>query len=625
MATLPVDALQRTGDLLLRSRLLELPIAVARAAGTAARCEARVVGAKFARFDGLVAVDTLTEDDLRDLELEELLIAVPAVFFLHDTGSIASVDTMTIQGASASSSPSTGRSIDGERYPTDDEHGGVGMGHDEVGAARAGVGRRGPTASSAMEAATPRRATASHDDLQSALESFKHELLQAIGGQLSVFSSRIEQAEKGSTEARGLAAAEAPPDIPGSLFQSGPSLSVPAPAPFAPSRPPFPEFAQGGRESPSDGSRAAPAGRRAPPSEQVSRAAPGGRADLDLYALVESGGRAADKATQLAKPQALEKVGGPKQAKEDELTLDDLLFGDAASSSREAGLAPRINGTRGAARPPLLNGAIEREPQERSAHVETAALAEPGCSTTGTPWNATPRGRQRIRFGRLEDNERFWEMLASLHALRTSRRHDLGARAGQRLKATQQTENASGPRRLARPTTLLVPCGLPYEWRESGHLARARPLSSEKKCDRRLMLTVDRISFFCIPQWPDAEARKTTLAFDLGASELPEQSVSYEEDCLRWRGRDRIAPASAVPAAEGQGASTAAQIAHQHCLRFAECPRNGGGSPIAPPPAQIESRRVSTRTTARSLASPMVLTLQTEYNGPHLSASGKGT
>ncbi|CAK0887527.1 unnamed protein product [Prorocentrum cordatum] len=54
--------------------------------------EARVVGAKFVRLDRPVAVDALTWDDLSDLELEALLIGVPAVCPHCDAGSLASVD-----------------------------------------------------------------------------------------------------------------------------------------------------------------------------------------------------------------------------------------------------------------------------------------------------------------------------------------------------------------------------------------------------------------------------------------------------------------------------------------------------------------------------------------------------
>ncbi|CAK0883839.1 unnamed protein product, partial [Prorocentrum cordatum] len=214
---------------------------------------------------------------------------------------------------------------------------------------------RGPAASSAKRAATPRRVNVSHDDLQSVLGSFKHDLCR--------------------------------------------------------------------------------------------------RADLDLVALVEAGGRDADKAIQLAMPRALEKVRGSKNAKEDEPALGDLLFGDAASSSGEADPVAR-----------------------RPAHVDIAAFTELGRDAAGTPWSMSPRGRQRIIFGRLGDHEGVWEMLASLHSLRRSRHRDLlCARIGQFLMATQQSVNATGSWRLA-----WLIAGLPGPRPGAGRAAtgRAHPAES---------------------------------------------------------------------------------------------------------------------------------------------------
>eukprot|EP00959_Pyramimonas_sp_CCMP1952_P321904 6735916-Pyramimonas_sp.AAC.1 len=55
MTMLLAGGLQQTADVPLRSWLLELPIARARAAVAAARCEARDDGAKSAKLDGPVA------------------------------------------------------------------------------------------------------------------------------------------------------------------------------------------------------------------------------------------------------------------------------------------------------------------------------------------------------------------------------------------------------------------------------------------------------------------------------------------------------------------------------------------------------------------------------------------
>ncbi|CAK0885353.1 unnamed protein product, partial [Prorocentrum cordatum] len=101
MTALPSGALQQTRDVLLLSWLLELPIAGARVAGAAARCEARAVGAKFARLDGPVSADAVTQDDLIDLELEKLLIVVPAVCLPYDIGALASIGYVSVALRSA--------------------------------------------------------------------------------------------------------------------------------------------------------------------------------------------------------------------------------------------------------------------------------------------------------------------------------------------------------------------------------------------------------------------------------------------------------------------------------------------------------------------------------------------
>ncbi|CAK0860694.1 unnamed protein product, partial [Prorocentrum cordatum] len=134
-------------------------------------------------------------------------------------------------------------------------------------------------------------------------------------------------------------------------------------------------------------------------------AAPERKADLDHGALAEAGGRGADKAAQLPVLQALGEVGGPR--------------------------------------------ALEREPQKWPAYVDAAAFAQLGCDATRMPWSMALYGRQMTRFGRLEERERFWEMLASLRALRGPQRFDLfGARIGQFMAATQQSVNSHGSWRL---------------------------------------------------------------------------------------------------------------------------------------------------------------------------------
>ncbi|CAK0797486.1 unnamed protein product, partial [Prorocentrum cordatum] len=76
-------------------------LAAARAACSRGPCEARLVGAKFARLDDPVAVDALTQDDLSDVELEELPIVVPAVCLPYNAGPLASVDRVSVTLRSA--------------------------------------------------------------------------------------------------------------------------------------------------------------------------------------------------------------------------------------------------------------------------------------------------------------------------------------------------------------------------------------------------------------------------------------------------------------------------------------------------------------------------------------------
>eukprot|EP00959_Pyramimonas_sp_CCMP1952_P026650 559126-Pyramimonas_sp.AAC.1 len=92
MTLLPAGALQQTGGVLLRSWLPEMPMAGARSAGAAERRETRAVGAKFAKIDGPATVDGFARGDLRDLELEGLLIVAPAVCLPRDAGPLAFAD-----------------------------------------------------------------------------------------------------------------------------------------------------------------------------------------------------------------------------------------------------------------------------------------------------------------------------------------------------------------------------------------------------------------------------------------------------------------------------------------------------------------------------------------------------
>ena len=94
--TLPGCALQQAADLMLRSWLLELPLAGSVLPGGAQRCELRVIGVKFMKLDGVITIDGYTEDDLMGLEIEELLISVPATCMPYDAGSPAAVDYVSV-------------------------------------------------------------------------------------------------------------------------------------------------------------------------------------------------------------------------------------------------------------------------------------------------------------------------------------------------------------------------------------------------------------------------------------------------------------------------------------------------------------------------------------------------
>ncbi|CAK0840520.1 unnamed protein product [Prorocentrum cordatum] len=189
-----------------------MPAAGARAAA-AARCGARVVGAKFAWLDGPVAMPA-----------DVACLKVSPAFLARLTESCAEDELIeffdSAPRSQTCSSCSVDGQIDGGRCSAADEHEGGGMGDDEVDAAgeaaaqgragpapaahpaeggRAGrAARQGPAASTAKRAATPRRADVSRDDLHSVFGSFKRDLLDAIGGQLKGPSIRIEQVEETS-------------------------------------------------------------------------------------------------------------------------------------------------------------------------------------------------------------------------------------------------------------------------------------------------------------------------------------------------------------------------------------------------------------------------------------------
>ncbi|CAK0805543.1 unnamed protein product, partial [Prorocentrum cordatum] len=427
---------------------LTLPITVR----VSDRAKARVVGAKFVKLDGPVPVDGFTEDDLRNLELEKLLIVVPAVCLPCDAGWLASVDYVSVALRSAlgeempadvtcmacgSAQPellelaelvpqpedwnigvllrsvlfpdpaargdprrvgfklSVDGQIEGERYLTADVHDGEGARGDEVNVVREAAalewaGRPRGTCV-AGSPGTARGEAGAGGDPQSARGNFESELPDAIGGQQ--ISSIIDQIERRSVDDRGLASVAALPSAPGSLLQARLALGVLA---------------------------------------HVARAAPESKADFGLGALVVAGSRDADKAIQLAMPRALEKVGGPK-VKEGEPIWAISFLEDAASSSGGAGLVARIKGAKCTAGLLALNRAIEREPQNWSARVDAAAFGQLGCDADGF------RG----------DHGRSWEMLPSLRALHRSQQCDpLGGPIAQFLTATLQSVGATGPRRL---------------------------------------------------------------------------------------------------------------------------------------------------------------------------------
>ena len=94
---MPQGALQQTGEVIARSWLLELPVAGLPVPHGPTRCEVRIVGAKFVKLDGPVALDGgLSDADFASLELEELLIVMPAVCVPFDAGRLAAVDYVSV-------------------------------------------------------------------------------------------------------------------------------------------------------------------------------------------------------------------------------------------------------------------------------------------------------------------------------------------------------------------------------------------------------------------------------------------------------------------------------------------------------------------------------------------------
>ena len=166
---------------------------------------------------------------------------------------------------------------------------------------------------------------------------------------------------------------------------------------------------------------------------------------MHFGAPAEAGSRGADEAIQIAMLRAFECATGSEKAQDEEPASDNFLHGETASASGGGDPVTRIHGAKGVAAILAFDGAIEREPVERSAHADPAAFAELGCDADGAHWSIALCGRPRIRFGHLEGRKWFWGMPASLRTPRRAQQCDLlGARIAQRPRSIPQFVNSKG-------------------------------------------------------------------------------------------------------------------------------------------------------------------------------------
>eukprot|EP00971_Amphidinium_carterae_P214965 4266026-Amphidinium_carterae.1 len=166
--------------------------------------------------------------------------------------------------------------------------------------------------------------------------------------------------------------------------------------------------------------------------------------DTAIRMAVERGGQDAQNALQLATLEALERIQSGRQRVDDPL---DLLGGEG---DLDGELQKLSSGVRGVYGPQRIMQSIEQQPLRWCTLCDEAMARSLGTHTSGMPWSAARYGAERIRFQRFPELERFWCMMACLHALHRAGQYDLmGARVSQFLKSIEQTVCAGGSWRMS--------------------------------------------------------------------------------------------------------------------------------------------------------------------------------
>eukprot|EP00971_Amphidinium_carterae_P233386 4632065-Amphidinium_carterae.1 len=178
---------------------------------------------------------------------------------------------------------------------------------------------------------------------------------------------------------------------------------------------------------------------------RLSEGVSAGRArqtDTALRMAVEQGGTQASMALQLAMVDALERLGsGATSAaamEREPRTLEDFLLGVGGSHISEDKAASAFGGAKGLANMQRLARSIEERPAQWSEAFDTSVWRSLSCDVTGAPWSLQRYGQERLHWGNHRDLQRFFWMIAAMHALHRSGQMELlGAKLGQCAKAIE--------------------------------------------------------------------------------------------------------------------------------------------------------------------------------------------
>ena len=312
-----------------------------------------------------------------------------------------------------------------------------------------GRGRRAPFPVGALKKpASTRKATAKEDPSVG-------EALQLILSEIKGLKGRMDTME--GTGASSSASGAVVPVLPATSKAAGVAPAAPqsilrkkgitfSPTPAPPKNP----FASPAYKSAMDMAREALGGAAAPEAEGVAKAGKARTSDLDLEEAVARGGDAAMAALQLATLQTLRDLqNGKKNDKAEDLDLDDLLLlGASVGADGGAEGMATINGTRGVAGMMRLHDGVDKYPEKWSQAFDNSVQQAVDPSGTGLPWSLDLYGQRRIVWHQGpggEDLERFFAMLAHLHALDRQGKHTLvGAKIGQFVKAIEQVNLSKG-------------------------------------------------------------------------------------------------------------------------------------------------------------------------------------